>query len=424
MVAWMRMMGRDSVDYHEHTVAGRADDPVAAAAAYYASRGETPMTWGGSGRALLGLDGEVDVADYRAIFGVAGARDPRTGIRLVACQRPGVELVVSPAKSVAELGVIGRAADMHAIADAERDATLAYLDGLVVERGGRRGRAQVPTPTGGLIWATSRHASTRAGDPQVHDHALVANAVRMGDAHGGWKALDTAFVRDHLHAATAVGRMAAAAKAVELGYGIEADPGPSGRLGGWAIAGILDAVCQVHSKRAAQIDQAVGADASYAARAVAARATRERKPDVAVADLMARWQAELTAAGHPAAVVEAAVDAAGRAWRPPDVDLDGLFAGLLSPGGRLAEEKTFTRDDVIVAVAPHLHGLPLPVLDEAVEAVLAHPDAVRLPQVTGAREEVWAAALCWPTSSASPAWPRPWPAGPGSGYRPCGPMTR
>ena len=27
------------------------------------------MVWGGRGRGLLGLDGEVDLADYRAIFG-------------------------------------------------------------------------------------------------------------------------------------------------------------------------------------------------------------------------------------------------------------------------------------------------------------------------------------------------------------------
>jgi hypothetical protein len=45
-MAWMAMMGADSVEYHEQTVAGRSDDPVIAAAAYYASRGETPMTWG------------------------------------------------------------------------------------------------------------------------------------------------------------------------------------------------------------------------------------------------------------------------------------------------------------------------------------------------------------------------------------------
>jgi hypothetical protein len=120
----MRMMGADSVDYHEHTVAGRGDDPVVASAEYYASRGETPMSWGGSGRGLLDLNGEVDLADYRALFGIGGAHDPRSGRRLVGCLRPGLELVVSPHKSVAELGVIGRAEDMHKIVDAERDATL------------------------------------------------------------------------------------------------------------------------------------------------------------------------------------------------------------------------------------------------------------------------------------------------------------
>jgi hypothetical protein len=109
---------------------------VAAGAAYYASRGETPMSWGGSGRVLLGLQGEVDLADYRALFGAGGAQHPVSGARLVACRRPGLELVISPSKSVAELGVIGRAEDMHAIVDAERDATLAYLDRL-----GQRGAA-------------------------------------------------------------------------------------------------------------------------------------------------------------------------------------------------------------------------------------------------------------------------------------------
>ena len=76
-VAWMRMMGVGSVGYHEHSVAGRGDDPVAGA---------------------------------------------------------------------------------HEIADAERDATMAYLDAVVRDRGGRRGRAQVRTPTSGLTWAVSRHA--------------------------------------------------------------------------------------------------------------------------------------------------------------------------------------------------------------------------------------------------------------------------
>ncbi|HWF20813.1 MAG TPA: hypothetical protein VG226_01600 [Acidimicrobiales bacterium] len=50
---------------------------------------------------------------------------------------------------------------MHPI-DVERDASLAYLDRLAAERGGRRGRAQTVTSTGGLTWATLRHATTLA----------------------------------------------------------------------------------------------------------------------------------------------------------------------------------------------------------------------------------------------------------------------
>lgn len=222
-MAWMRMMGAESVGYHEHTVLERGDDAVANALEYYASRGETPMVWGGAGAASLGLSGEVGVEKWRAVFNSGGARRPESGERLVHCERPGMELVVSPHKSVAELGVIGRAEDMHLILDAERDATMAYLDDAVRKQGGRRGRAQVRTSTDGLTWAASRHATSRAGDPQVHDHLLVANILRMGDEQGGWKGLDTGLPRDHLHAATAIGRMVAAAKAVELGYAIEAD---------------------------------------------------------------------------------------------------------------------------------------------------------------------------------------------------------
>jgi hypothetical protein len=44
-VAWMRMMGVDSVAYHEKTVMGRADDFPGRALAYYASRGR--RRWSG-----------------------------------------------------------------------------------------------------------------------------------------------------------------------------------------------------------------------------------------------------------------------------------------------------------------------------------------------------------------------------------------
>lgn len=179
------------------------------------------MAWGGSGASSLGLSGAVSPAAYEAVFGPGGAKGPASGDRLVATRRPGMELVISAHKSVAELGAIGRAADMRAILDAERDATLGYLDWVTRQMGGRRGRDATATATGGLVYAHTRHATSRAGDPCPHDHVLIANAVEMLDEAGGWKATDTTLWREHLHAATMVGRLAAARVAMDLGYGIE-----------------------------------------------------------------------------------------------------------------------------------------------------------------------------------------------------------
>jgi len=394
-VAWMRMMGADSVDYHEANVANRVDDHAGAALDYYGSRGETPLVWAGSGAHLLGVEGAATTDAYRAVFGPGGACLPRTGARLVSTRRPGIELVVSPHKSVAELGVLGWAEAMHAIVDAERDATLAYLDRTVKEIGGRRGERATPTPTAGLTWVTSRHATTRAGDPQVHDHVLVANVVWMRDQRAGWKGVDTAFVRDHLHAATAIGRMAAARKAVELGFAIEPDAGRSGRLGGWRIAGMPDGALAVHAKRSAQIDSLIGADASPRARGIAAHTHRDPKRHQPVEMLLGRWRAELSDAGHPPSGLIADVQTAAR-QRPAVLDrLDDettarLVAETLGVESRLAEIKVFDRSDAIVAVAPRLHGLPVSELDRVVDLVIAHAECVPLIGVAGARTQAYA----------------------------------
>jgi conjugative relaxase-like TrwC/TraI family protein len=230
-MAWFRRLGVDSVEYHRDTVLGGSDDFPGQALAYYGSRGQTPMRWGPGAAARLGLAGPVSPEQFDALFGPGARRDPVTGEVLAATSRPGFELVVAAHKSVAVLGAIGRAEDMHAILDAERDATLGYLDAVMAERGGRRGRAEIPTATGGLVWCHTRHATTRAGDPGPHDHVLIANLIEMLDAAGGWRGLHSSYLRDHVHAATMYGRMAAARVAVERGYRIEADPGDSGRCG-------------------------------------------------------------------------------------------------------------------------------------------------------------------------------------------------
>src|SRR3954449_9515333 len=100
----MRMMGADSVEYHRSTVLRRTDDHPGQALAYYASRGETPLVWGGSGAVRLGLAGAVTDEEYEAIYGPGGARRPVTGERMTSTRRPGMELVIAASKSLAELG--------------------------------------------------------------------------------------------------------------------------------------------------------------------------------------------------------------------------------------------------------------------------------------------------------------------------------
>lgn len=394
-MAWMRMMGVESVAYHRETVMGRADDHAGQAMAYYASRGETPLAWGGSGAVPFGLTGAVTDSQYDLVFGPGGFRDPTTGTSLVATRRPGLELVVSAQKSVALLGVLGWVEEMHAILDAETDATLGYLDDVVRAVGGRRGRAQSRTATSGLVWARTRHATSRAGDPEPHDHVLIANVVEMLDDRGGRKALDTALIRDELHAATMVGRVAAARKAVELGFAIEADPGPSGRLGHWRVAGIPDALCEVFSKRAVEIDEAMGAAGfdTYQGRQVAARTTRRAKRRSSPDELLHRWVAELEAAGFTREQVRFEIAEAARRQELPERPDDETLAGrVLGRHGRLAELKVFTSADVIVAVAPALFGHEPDRLDRAVGRVLAHPDAIPLLGVPHARGQAYSPA--------------------------------
>ncbi len=377
-MAWFRPMGADEVAYHQATVVGRADDHPGAALDYYGSRGETPLRWGGAGAARTGLAGEVTPEAYQAAFGPGGFRDAASGERLVSTKRPGFELVVSAHKSVAVLGVIKRADAMHHLLDVETDATMEWLDFWLQQRGGRRGRAQVRTATGGLVYARTRHGTSRAGDPSPHDHVLVANVAEMFDDVGGFKGLDSASLRDTVEAATMVGRLHSAARAVSLGYRIEPDNGPSGNLRHWRIAGIPVEVCDLFSKRADEITAYLaesGHTDTYRARQVAARESRAVKRHTGVDDLMPVWQAELAAIGWSVERLSAALDDARTVPALPAPlsreRVDALAVEVLHIDGDLmANHKVFTRTHLVTAVAPLLYGHDPGELDRVVDHIL------------------------------------------------------
>ena len=230
--------------------------------------------------------------------------------------------------------------------------------------------------------------------------------VDMLDAEGGWKAADTTLWREHLHAATIVGRAASARVAVELGYAITPDHGPSGRLGHWRIVGIPDEVLEIHSKRAAEIGEAVEArgESSYRARNIAARDVRAVKRHTPVGELMPRWHQEMAEVGWTVPDLVASVERAGReaALKPPSSEREilRLMADALAPEGRLSVAKVFTAADVVVAVGPALYGRPVEDLTRVVHRVLAVPDCVPLLGVKGTRERTYATASVLATEAA------------------------
>ena len=398
-MAWFAVMGAESVAYHEATVLGRDDDHPGRALDYYGSRGETPLRWGGAGAARLGLHGEVTPDAYRLAFGPGGFRDPLTGERLVSTRRPGVELVVSAHKSLSLLGLVGRADHMHAILDAETAATMEFLDTWMQARGGRRGRATRAAPTGGLVYAATRHATSRLGDPALHDHVLVANVCEMLDTAGGHKALYSALVRDLAEAAAMTGRLCSAAKAIELGYAIEPDDGRSGRARDWRIAGIPAEVCEIFSKRSDEIVEYLAEQGyeGHRARNVAARKTRAPKRATGVDELMPRWIAELEANGWTVERLAASLDAAraqstGLAAALTDREVDELIGELVDPEGEfLRRGKVFGRSRLVAEIAPHLYGHDPAELDEVVDRVLASEQVVPLIGIAGAREQPYTA---------------------------------
>lgn len=394
------MGGADGVAYHRETVMGRADDYPGRALEYYASRGETPMRWGGKVAERLGLVGEVTPEQYDAVMAPGGCCDPLTGERLVNTKNPYVEIVIGAHKATALLGVIGRAEDMHAIIDIERQATIDYLEASMQDTGGRRGKAATLTPTTGLLYAYTRHGTSRAGDPSPHDHIAIANITEMLDDRGGFKALFTALFRDRVEPATMWGRLCSAAEAIRRGYAIEWDNGPSGRLRHWRIAGIAQEACERMSKRSDAIGEYLSDKGyvGYRARNVAARATREVKRGTGIDELMPRWEAELAEIGWPVHRIEAAVQDArpqctGLAAPLTHTEIDLIAARLLDVEGEfLARGKVFTRSRLVTEVAPLLYGHDPAELDHVLDRIIGCDLVVPLIGVAGAREQVYTAA--------------------------------
>jgi conjugative relaxase-like TrwC/TraI family protein len=168
---------------------------------YYLTGPEAAGEWVGSGVRGLGLGGTVDALRLdRVLSGCAPASGELLG-RVVPRRVPGFDLTFSAPKSVSVLFGIGDE-ELHGVIQSVHDQAVLEALAYVEREAGvtRRGAGGTIVIRGnGLIGAAFRHRTSRAGDPQLHTHVLVANLVLGVD--GMWGTLDGR--RIYAHAKTA-----------------------------------------------------------------------------------------------------------------------------------------------------------------------------------------------------------------------------
>ena len=168
---------------------------------YYLGGPEADGIWAGAGAAALGLRGTVGA---RELDRVLNGEHPATGEplgRVLKARVPGFDLTFSAPKSVSVLFGIGDDELRATLRDAHDQAVLdalGYMERTAAVT--RRGPGGVHAIAGnGFVAAAFRHRTSRAGDPQLHTHVLVANLTLGVD--GQWSTLDGR--RIYAHAKTA-----------------------------------------------------------------------------------------------------------------------------------------------------------------------------------------------------------------------------
>jgi conjugative relaxase-like TrwC/TraI family protein len=210
---------------------------------------------------------------------------------------------------------------------------------------------------GGLVAVAFEHRMSRSGDPNSHTHVLVQNAAHGPD--GRWTALDSDRLYAHLMAADHL-YLAAERAALTERLGVRWGP-VDGRSGAAEIVGLDDrTLIERFSKRSEQIDQWLdshglsGIKASSAA-AVATRAPKDHSESEE--SVYARWAAELAEQGVGERQL-AEVCSGGRGRPATRTELDAVLDALAGPDGLTGQVSTFTRTDVVDALAKRLPVAP------------------------------------------------------------------
>ena len=160
---------------------------------YYLDSGEPKGTWHGRGAERLGLEGEIIDGEFLRLM--AGLQPRARGD--VPLGRPygeasvrGFDVTASAPKSVSTLFAIGDDTTRGLVLDAHDAAVATVVDWIEAHAHTRyRINGEVSmVDAKGVVAATFRQHTSRALDPQLHTHIVIANRVRSPD--GRWLALD------------------------------------------------------------------------------------------------------------------------------------------------------------------------------------------------------------------------------------------
>lgn len=299
-------IGTSSWRYYTDGVACRVTD-------YYAGVGEAPGRWHGRGLEQLGLSAGAVVSERELEALFARGLHPTAGTRPGRAWRTdgvtGFDLTFSAPKSVSALWALGDSATAAEAMAAHRAAVragLAYLDRhAALSRRWTDGTEQVGSA--GLVAAVFDHRSSRAGDPQLHTHALVLNKVQRSD--GRWRTIDAAELFHHKKSA---GMIYQAALRNEMHQRLGVYFREVNENGQADIAGVPYELLKLWSKRTAKIDaeaapkiaeyeKVLGRTFSPSERVgvvkTAVRKTRARQQHAELSALHATWTAEAARAG-------------------------------------------------------------------------------------------------------------------------------
>jgi len=363
-------VGPGQLEYYERQVAAGAED-------YYAGRGEAPGVWLGAGATGIGL-GVGERVERPGFMALMRGEHPADGSVLrtmtASSKVAAIDLTFSAPKSVSVLFAVAGNGVSDALVEAHERAVAAAIGYLEREACfTRRGRGGVERLRGeGFIAAAYRHRLSRAADPQLHTHVVVANLTRVG---GKFTALDAHALFEHKSAAGAVYR---AALRAEVRKRLPWVSWSRASRGLFEIDGVPLAVLRHFSQRRAEIEE-------RAAKLVgggAGRLSRERMQGIALATRRPKDESVDGAGWREDARARSAEHGFGprelRALRsrpprqPARASLKAVVSRLSGPTGLTANHNTFARPHALAEIAGEFtDGIRIGDLERATDTYLA-----------------------------------------------------